>query len=67
MSYGANFNMMYRHAATYIDKLLRGAKAADLPVEQMSKYDLVINLKTAQVLGLRMPEALLVRADELIE
>jgi putative ABC transport system substrate-binding protein len=67
MSYGTNFLDVFRLAADYVDKILRGAKPADLPVEQPTKFDLVLNLTTAKALGLTIPESFLLRADEVIE
>jgi putative ABC transport system substrate-binding protein len=67
MSYGPNFSDLFRRAADYVDKILRGTKAADLPVEQPTKFDLVFNLTTSKVLGLKVSETFLLRADEVIE
>jgi putative ABC transport system substrate-binding protein len=67
VSYGVNFSTMYRRAAEFADKILRGTKPADLPVEQSTKFELVINLKTAKSLGISIPATLLASADEVIE
>ena len=67
MSYGASLADLYRHAAGYVDKILRGAKPADLPVQQPSKFEFVVNLKIARTLGLRIPDKLVALADEVIE
>ena len=67
MSYGPNFADLFRRAAEFVDKILRGAKPADIPVEQPIKFDLVINLTTGKALGLEIPPTLLARAGEVIE
>jgi len=67
LSYGYDIAANYRNAATYVDKILKGAKPAELPIEQATKFDLLINLKTAKALALTIPQSLLLRADEVIQ
>jgi putative ABC transport system substrate-binding protein len=67
MTYGVNMNSLNRRAAAYIEKTLKGAKPADLPVEQPKRFEMVINLKTAETLGLTIPPSILIRADHVIQ
>ena len=67
ISFGVNYPDLYRRAATFVDKIFKGAKPSDIPVEQPTKFELVVNLKTAKAIGLTVPPMLLARADEVIE
>jgi len=67
MSYGPDFRDLFKRSATYVDRILKGAKPADLPVQQPTKFELVINLKTAKALGLTIPQSVLLRVDQIIQ
>ena len=67
MSYGTNYEAVFRHAAIYVDKILKGTKPAELPIQQPTKFELVINMNTAKALGLTIPPSLLLRADQVVE
>ena len=67
MSYGPNFQDLFRRAAGYVDKILKGARPGDLPIQQPTKFEFVVNLKTAKTLGIAIPKSILLRADEIIQ
>jgi putative ABC transport system substrate-binding protein len=67
MFYGGSIPEMYRRAGIYVDRILKGAKTAELPVEQPTKFDMIVNLKTARTLGVTIPQSILLRADEVID